>query len=81
MLTDARRPVQGMAVVKNLDTPGGVGDSTLMATVTMTPEAFEQFDRLPKVVRARVRRLAARLEAWPAVIVDKVGHRSEFYED
>ena len=84
-----------------------------MATVELTPEAAQQFDRLPRVIRARVNRLRARLERWPEVsgakplsgnlagwyrlrtgdyrlrfrvqgetiIVDKIGHRKEFYED
>jgi mRNA-degrading endonuclease RelE of RelBE toxin-antitoxin system len=84
-----------------------------MATVTVTPEALAQARRLPRPVRARLDKLLARLERWPAVsgakalsgklagwyrlrtgdyrmrfyvkedrvIVDKIGHRSEFYED
>ena len=38
-----------------------------MATVELTPEAAQQFDRLPRVIRARVNRLRARLERWPEV--------------
>jgi mRNA-degrading endonuclease RelE of RelBE toxin-antitoxin system len=84
-----------------------------MATVELRTEAARQFDRLPRMIRARVRRLRERLERWPEVsgakplsgelagsyrlrtgdyrlrfrvqgetiIVDKIGHRSEFYED
>jgi mRNA interferase RelE/StbE len=84
-----------------------------MATVEMTPEAFRQFDRLPKVIQGRVRKLTKRLEEWPAVsgakplsgnlagwyrlrtgdyrlrfrvqgeliIVDKIGHRKDVYDD
>ena len=83
-----------------------------MATVELTPEAAEQFDRLPLTIRARIIQLRERLEKWPAVsgvkrlsgdlagwcrlrtgdyrlrfrvegdkiIVDKIGHRREFYE-
>lgn len=84
-----------------------------MATVELTPEAAEQFERLPRAIRVRVNRLRERLEHWPDVsgakplrgelagcyrlrtgdyrlrfrvrgekiIVDKIGHRSKFYED
>jgi mRNA-degrading endonuclease RelE of RelBE toxin-antitoxin system len=38
-----------------------------MATVEITPEAFEQADKLPMPIRARVRRLFVRLEKWPEV--------------
>ena len=84
-----------------------------MATVSLTPEAAEQLDHLPKAIHTRVNRLLERLRNWPAVsgakplssnlagsyrlrtgdyrlrfrvkgdtvIVDKIGHRSDFYED
>jgi len=84
-----------------------------MATVELTPEAAEQFDRLPVTIKDRVSRLRERLANWPEVsgpkalsgnlagwyrlrtgdyrlrfrvqgetiIVDKIGHRREFYED
>ncbi len=84
-----------------------------MATVRITPEAYEQADRLPKVIHGRILKLAKRLESWPdvsgakplsgdlagwyrlrtgdyrlrfrvhgdTVIVDKIGHRRDFYED
>jgi mRNA-degrading endonuclease RelE of RelBE toxin-antitoxin system len=38
-----------------------------MATVLITPEAQEEFHALPKVIRARMERLIARLERWPDV--------------
>jgi mRNA-degrading endonuclease RelE of RelBE toxin-antitoxin system len=38
-----------------------------MATVRVTPQALEQIDRLPAEIVARVERLFARLEKWPAV--------------
>jgi mRNA interferase RelE/StbE len=38
-----------------------------MATVRMTPEAFEQAERLPVVIRARVKALVDRLKQWPEV--------------
>ena len=38
-----------------------------MATVTITPEAFRQAERLPVVIRTRVRRLVLRLANWPQV--------------
>lgn len=38
-----------------------------MATVELTPEAADQFDRLPRVIRLRVMRLRERLENWPDV--------------
>jgi mRNA interferase RelE/StbE len=38
-----------------------------MAELTITPEAFEQFDRLPKTVRARIRQVIERLRKWPKV--------------
>jgi mRNA interferase RelE/StbE len=83
-----------------------------MAIVTLTVEAENQVERLPKNIHARMLKLVQRLEKWPAVsgakplsgnlagwyrlrtgdyrlrfrvkgeqvVVDKVGHRSEFYE-
>ncbi len=83
-----------------------------MAIVTVTPEAFEQADRLPLPIRRRIQRILARLEQWPdvsgakplsrdlagryrirtgdyrlqfrvegdRVVVEKIGHRSGFYE-
>ena len=88
-------------------------DTDSVATVSVTPAAAEQLDRLPKAIHARVHRLLRRLRSWPtvsgakpltgdlagwyrlrtgdyrlrfrvhgeAVTVDKIGHRSEFYED
>ena len=38
-----------------------------MVTVTITPEALRQSERLPATIRSRLRRLAIRLESWPAV--------------
>jgi mRNA interferase RelE/StbE len=38
-----------------------------MAAVFLTPEAQEEFDALPAVVRERVRKLFRRLANWPAV--------------
>jgi mRNA-degrading endonuclease RelE of RelBE toxin-antitoxin system len=38
-----------------------------MATVRVTHQALEQIDRLPAEIVARVERLFARLERWPAV--------------
>jgi mRNA interferase RelE/StbE len=102
-----------MSVVKNLDPVSRLSDNPGVATVELTPEAVQQFDRLPRVLRARVNRLRERLARWPEVsgaraltgnlagwyrlrtgdyrvrfrvlgdkvIVDKIGHRSEFYED
>ena len=84
-----------------------------MVTVEFTPEAGEQFDRLPRAIKVRMEKLRTRLTRWPDVsgvkalsgnlagwyrvrtgdyrmrfrfqegkiIVDKIGHGSEFYED
>jgi mRNA-degrading endonuclease RelE of RelBE toxin-antitoxin system len=84
-----------------------------MATVSLTADATEQLDRLPKAIHRRVHRLLERLKNWPAVsgakalsenlagwyrlrtgdyrlrfrvkgdniIVGKIGHRSDFYDD
>jgi mRNA-degrading endonuclease RelE of RelBE toxin-antitoxin system len=38
-----------------------------MATVTITPEALRQAERLPATIRSRLRRLAIKLKNWPAV--------------
>ncbi|HEX5446736.1 MAG TPA: type II toxin-antitoxin system RelE/ParE family toxin [Pirellulales bacterium] len=38
-----------------------------MALVVLTPAAQEQFDALPKAVRARIERILRRLERWPEV--------------
>ncbi len=38
-----------------------------MAAVVITPQAQRQFDELPKVVRARMEKIFARLEGWPDV--------------
>ena len=38
-----------------------------MATVVITAAAQEQFQSLPKVIRARMERVFVRLEHWPAV--------------
>ena len=38
-----------------------------MATVLMAAEAREQFQQLPKVIKARVQAVLERLEDWPAV--------------
>jgi mRNA interferase RelE/StbE len=88
-------------------------DTENMATVRLTAEAYEQLDRLPKVINGRVWKLIKRLESWPDVsgakplsgnlagwyrlrtgdyrlrfqvkgeeiVIDKVGHRRDFYED
>ena len=38
-----------------------------MATVAFEPEAFEQYNRLPERIKARVIRILARLAQWPDV--------------
>lgn len=38
-----------------------------MATVTITPEAAEQIESLPKMIYERVEALILRLERWPQV--------------
>jgi hypothetical protein len=38
-----------------------------MATVTITEEAQQQFYDLPVAIQARIERIFARLEKWPAV--------------
>jgi mRNA-degrading endonuclease RelE of RelBE toxin-antitoxin system len=38
-----------------------------MATVTITPEALRQAERLPAAIRSRFRRLTLRLANWPEV--------------
>jgi mRNA-degrading endonuclease RelE of RelBE toxin-antitoxin system len=38
-----------------------------MVTVLISPEAQRQFEALPRVIRALVAELLARLQAWPAV--------------
>ena len=38
-----------------------------MAIVVLIPAAQEQFDALPKAVRARIERILRRLERWPVV--------------
>jgi mRNA interferase RelE/StbE len=38
-----------------------------MATVTITPEAFRQAERLPAAIRGRLRGLVLRLANWPEV--------------
>ena len=38
-----------------------------MVTVTITPEALRQAERLPATIRGRLRRLVLKLEQWPAV--------------
>jgi mRNA-degrading endonuclease RelE of RelBE toxin-antitoxin system len=99
--------------VNNLDMPTQAADTSIMATVRITPTAQEAADRLPVVIRARIYELFRRLERWPAVsgtkplsgnlagccrlrtgdyrirfrvqgetiLVDKIGHRKDFYED
>jgi mRNA interferase RelE/StbE len=84
-----------------------------MPDVSMTDEAFSQYDALPKTIKERLRKLTIRLESWPAVsgvkalsgdlagwyrmrtgdyrvrfrmvadkiIIDKIGHRKDVYED
>jgi mRNA interferase RelE/StbE len=84
-----------------------------MVRVEITPEALDQYTRLPRTIQARVQKILHRLQAWPEVsgarplsgdlagwfrvrtgdyrirfrlegeilIVDKVGHRREFYEE
>jgi mRNA interferase RelE/StbE len=84
-----------------------------MGAVRITPEAQEQAEELPLIIKARLRKLVDRLAKWPdvsgakrlsgelagwyrlrtgdyrvrfrvegeEVIIDKVGHRSDFYED
>jgi mRNA-degrading endonuclease RelE of RelBE toxin-antitoxin system len=83
-----------------------------MAIVVVTPEAFEQAERLPVPIRGRIRRILLRLGHWPEVsgakplsgklagryrirtgdyrlqfrvvgdrvVVEKIGHRSGFYD-
>ncbi len=83
-----------------------------MAIVVLTPEAFEEAERLPVPIRGRIQRILLRLEQWPEVsgarplsgdlagryrvrtgdyrlqfrvegervIVEKIGHRSGFYD-
>jgi len=38
-----------------------------MAIVVLTPEAAQQFDGLPRPIRARVTRIFERLKQWPSV--------------
>jgi mRNA-degrading endonuclease RelE of RelBE toxin-antitoxin system len=38
-----------------------------MVNVRFSPEARQQYVRLPKTIKARVFRLAERLKQWPAV--------------
>ena len=38
-----------------------------MVTVTITPEALKQAERLPATIRGRIRQLAIKLANWPAV--------------
>jgi mRNA-degrading endonuclease RelE of RelBE toxin-antitoxin system len=38
-----------------------------MAAVRITGEAYQQAEKLPKVIHARVMKLVKRLEKWPAV--------------
>jgi mRNA-degrading endonuclease RelE of RelBE toxin-antitoxin system len=84
-----------------------------MAAVLLTPEAQEEFDVLPAVVKERMRNLFRRLAKWPdvsgakaltgdlagsyrlrtgdyrlrfrvkggTVLVHKIGHRKDVYED
>jgi mRNA interferase RelE/StbE len=84
-----------------------------MPDVFMTPEAFKEFDALPKTIKERVRKITKRLENWPnvsgakalsgdlagwyrirtgdyrvrfhvhqqSVVIDKIGHRKDVYED
>jgi mRNA interferase RelE/StbE len=84
-----------------------------MPPVIMTPEAFDEFDGLPKPIKDRLRKLAKRLENWPSVsgvkalsgnlagwyrirtgdyrvrfrvhkeqiVIDKIGHRRDVYDD
>jgi mRNA interferase RelE/StbE len=84
-----------------------------MLEVSMTDEAFSQYDALPKTIKERVRKLTIRLAGWPAVsgakalsgglagwyrmrtgdyrirfhvatdkiIIDKIGHRKDVYDD
>jgi hypothetical protein len=48
-----------------------------MAAVDMTPEASEQFNRLPKDIRERMRFKVK----GDAILIDKIGHRRDFYDD
>ena len=41
--------------------------NTLMATVTITPEALKEAEQLPAAIRGRLRRLVLRLADWPDV--------------
>jgi len=84
-----------------------------MAVVTMTPAALRDFDKLPKTIKERFRKLRERLAEWPdvsgakplsgnlsghyrlrtgdyrlrfhvegeTVIIDKIGHRKDVYDD
>ncbi len=38
-----------------------------MATVTVTPEALKQANRLPVTIRTRIRRILIQLADWPDV--------------
>ncbi len=38
-----------------------------MVTVLLSPEAQQQVESLPKVIRARLGRVVRQLEQWPAV--------------
>ena len=52
-----------------------------MATVTFTPEAWDEMDRLPRVIRVRMLALVERLEKWPEVSGVKAltGNLTGFY--
>ncbi len=62
-----RGDVPGPFGIKSLDIPARGTNTALMATVTVTPEAWAQADRLPVPIRGRIRRLILRLEHWPEV--------------
>lgn len=107
------RKIDALIKAKSVDIPVKNRDTARMAQVEVTAEALEQFSKLPRVIKERVRKLLHRLQDWPkvsgakplsgelagwyrlrtgdyrvrfrvkgdTVTVDKIGHRSDFYED
>lgn len=55
-----------------------------MATVSIAPEAREQFAGLPTAIKARVLAVFERLGRWPSaavIMVVRIGRRDGFYDD